>query len=58
LNSLSFDTDEAISVKANLAQPMLSARLCTACLGKHPDARGRNQNDFICAAKLDKLFDL
>jgi hypothetical protein len=41
-----------------LAQPTLSARLRSACAGKHLDARGRNHNDFICAAKLDKLFDL
>jgi len=26
-------------------------------LSKHLAARGRNQNDFICAAKLDKLFE-
>jgi len=37
---------------------MLSARLRTAYGSKHLDAHGRNQNDFICAAKLDKLFDL
>jgi hypothetical protein len=37
---------------------MLSARLRTACECKDVDARGRSQNDFICAAKLDQLFDL
>jgi len=29
-----------------------------ACAGKHPAAHGRSHNDFICAAKLDALFEL
>jgi len=37
---------------------MLSAWLHSLASSKQSDARGRSQNDFICAAKLDALFNL
>ena len=58
MNSLSFDTDEVISVKANIGFIDVKRAASYRSPGEHLDARGRNQNDFICAAKLDKLFDL
>ena len=58
MNSLSFNPHEVISVKANIGFTDVKRASSYRLLGKHLDARGRNQNDFICAAKLDKLFDL
>jgi hypothetical protein len=59
MNRLSFDFNEVVSVKANLGISANVKRAASYRLRSRPlDARGRSQNDFICAAKLDRLFEL
>jgi len=58
MNSRSFNFGEVVSVKANIGFIDVKRAFSYRLPCKHLDARGRSQNDFICAAKLDKLFEL
>jgi len=58
VNSLSFNSGEVVSVKAHIGFADVKRAASYRLQRKHLDARGRSQNDFICAAKLDRLFDL
>jgi hypothetical protein len=50
--------DEVVSVQANIGAADVKRAASYRLLCKRLVARGRSQNDFICAAKLDRLFDL
>jgi hypothetical protein len=58
MNSLSFDINEVVSVKANIGLADVKRAALYRLRSRPLDARGQSQNDFICAAKLDKLFEL
>jgi hypothetical protein len=58
MNSRSFNPGEVVSVEANIGFIDVKRAASYRLQRKHLDARGRGQNDFICAAKLDRLFDL
>jgi hypothetical protein len=58
VNSLSLNFNVVVSVKANIGSANVKRAASYRLQRKHLDARGRSQNDFICAAKLDRLFEL
>jgi hypothetical protein len=58
MNSLSFDINEVVSAKAHIGLANVKRAASYRLRSRPLDARGRSQNDFICAAKLDKLFEL